>query len=397
MHAIRTTRLTHGGPARSVLDLAHALHERGHEVTILTLDDSGMKSEPSARHGIKSQVLRSYPNERGVLTPSSLRQARELLASADFLHLNEVWELFNVSLARLARRLGVRYCVSPRGSLDDWGFGRKRWRKRLFHSLFSRRMMEAADFVHCTADGERLQSQIWYPRGNTIVIPNLLDMGPFRELPGPEHAAGKFGIPLDRPMLLYMSRISDKKGLEHIVRAMPAILRERPTALLVIAGSGDPNWEHVIRQEISANGVANSVRFTGFVSGRDKVSMLEAASVFLLPSSHENFGNVLFEAAACGARLVITRHIATWRELNAAGAARLVSQDPAEISEAVLDELSCTEGERRERRDAIREWTLSYYGGDRILSMYERAFAGGGQPADHAQTDVRTRAPDASA
>jgi glycosyltransferase involved in cell wall biosynthesis len=381
VHAIRATRLTHGGPARSVLDLARALRGRGHEVTILTLDDSGLASERSTHEPIRSRVLRSLPGERGFLTPRSRREAREVLANADFLHLNEVWELFNVTLASMARQQGVRYCVSPRGSLDDWGFGRKRWRKRLFHSVFSRRMMEAADFVHCTADGERLQSQIWYPRGNTLVIPNLLDMEPFRNLPGPEHAAGKYGIPLDRPILLYMSRISDKKGLEHIIRAMPSILRERPTALLVIAGSGDPNWEHFIRQEVIDAGVESSVRFTGFVSGADKVSMLEAASVFLLPSSHENFGNVLFEAAACGARLVITRHIATWRELNAAGAARLVAQDPAEISEAVLDELSVSESVIHERRRAIRAWTLAYYGGDRIVSMYERCFAGDDVPA----------------
>ncbi len=380
VHAIRTTRLSHGGPARSVLDLAAGLHARGHEVTIATLDAEGVPEEWARANGPRTVTLRSWPGERGFLTPSSARAADRLLQDVDFLHLNEVWELFNVSLARVATRRGVRYCVSPRGSLDDWGFGRKRFRKRAFHALLSRGMMERADFVHCTAAGERHQSEIWYPRGRTVVIPNLLDMMPYRQLPGPEHAAGKYGIPMDRPILLYMSRICDKKGLEHIVRAMPSILRERPTALLVIAGSGDPNWESFIRQEISSAGVESSVRFTGFVSGVDKVSMLENASVFLLPSSHENFGNVLFEAAACGVRLVITRHIATWRELNSAGAARLVAQDPAEIAEAVLDELSVSPAERRSRSAEIRNWTLAYYGGDRILSMYEQAFSG--RPAD---------------
>ncbi len=380
VHAIRTTRLSHGGPARSVLDLAAGLHARGHEVTIATLDAEGVPGEWARADGPRIVTLDSWPGKRGFLMPSSIRVADRLLQGADFLHLNEVWELFNVSLAQAAARRGVRYCVSPRGSLDDWGFGRKRFRKRAFHALFSRGVMERADFVHCTADGERHQSEIWYPRGRTIVIPNLLDMRPYRALPGPELAAGKYGIPMDRPMLLYMSRICDKKGLEHIVRAMPAILRERPTALLVIAGSGDPNWESFIRQEVSAAGVESSVRFTGFVSGVDKVSMLESASVFLLPSSHENFGNVLFEAAACGVRLVITRHIATWKELNDAGAARLVAQDPAEIAEAVLDELSTSPDERRIRSAEIRKWTLDYYGGDRILSMYEQAF--GGKSAD---------------
>ena len=380
VHAIRTTRLSHGGPARSVLDLAAGLHARGHEVTIATLNAEGVPAEWARTDGPRTVTLESWPGERGLLQPSSARAADRLLQGTDFLHLNEVWELFNVSLARVATRRGVRYCVSPRGSLDDWGFGRKRFRKRAFHALFSRGMMERADFVHCTADGERHQSEIWYPGGRTVVIPNLLDMKPYRALPGPEHAAGKYGIPMDRPILLYMSRICDKKGLEHIIRGMPAILRERPTALLVIAGSGDPNWESFIRQEVSAAGVESSVRFTGFVSGIDKVSMLQNASVFLLPSSHENFGNVLFEAAACGVRLVITRHIATWKELNAAGAARLVAQDPAEIAEAVLDELSASPEERRIRSAEIRNWTLAYYGGDRILTMYEQAF--GGRPAD---------------
>jgi glycosyltransferase involved in cell wall biosynthesis len=376
VHAIRTTRLSHGGPARSVLDLAGALYSRGHEVSVLTLNPEGVPEAWSNGSGPRVVRLESWPGQRGPLSRASHRIAGQELEGADFLHLNEVWELFNVSLAGIARRLRLRYCVSPRGSLDDWGFGRKRLRKRAFHALLSRKMMEEASFVHCTADGERAQSELWYPRGRSVVIPNLLDMGPYRELPGGQHAADKFGIPTDRPILLYMSRISEKKGLEHIVRAMPAILERRPTTLLLIAGSGDPAWEYVIKQEIASAGVESSVRFTGFVSGIDKVSMLQLARVFLLPSSHENFGNVLFEAAACGARLVITRQIATWRELDDAGAARVVTQDSGEIARAVIDELSCRDGERLERAARIRSWTLDYYGGDRIAAMYERAFSG---------------------
>jgi glycosyltransferase involved in cell wall biosynthesis len=369
------------------MDLALELHRRGNHVTLLTLDPEGVPESWRRGEGPRTIVLSSWPGERGVLTGRSRRQARAAIEGADMLHLNEVWELFNVSLAGLARKMRVPYCVSPRGSLDDWGFGRKRIRKRVFHALLSRRMMEGARFVHCTADGERLQSETWYPEGRSIVIPNLLDMSPYRQLPGPEVAAGKYGIPLDRPILLYMSRICDKKGLEHIVRAMPVILRERPTALLVIAGSGDAEWEYFIRQEIARVGVEGSVRFTGFVAGVEKVSMLQAASVFLLPSSHENFGNVLFEAAACGARLVITRHIATWRELNAAGAARVVAQDPGEIAEAVLDELSGEAETRLRRSQAIRDWTMSYYGGDRILAMYESAFGTGFEPGRRPRSD----------
>ncbi len=320
-------------------------------------------------------TLATWPNERGVITSSGLRTARAALSGADLLHLHEVWEVFNVQLARLARSMDIPYCLSPRGSLDDWGFGRKRIRKRVFHTLLSRRMMERAAFVHCTADGERAQSEVWYPRGRSVIIPNLLDMSPYAELPGPDLALHSFGLPGDRPILLYMSRICAGKGLEFIVRSMPAILRSRPTALLVIAGSGDPNWEAAIRAEAEGLGVDSSVRFIGFVKGREKASLLQGATLFMLPSSHENFGNVLFEAAACGAPLLVTRHVATWRELNAAGVARVVAQSPEEIAEAALDELALSPEERAGKSRHVREWTLQYFAGDRIASMYEAAYS----------------------
>jgi glycosyltransferase involved in cell wall biosynthesis len=375
VHAIRTTRLSHGGPARSVVDMVGAMHGRGHDARLITVDRSGAPEAWGAPGKPDVFTVRAWPNERGFLTPDGLRTARQALAGADFLHLHEVWEVFNVQLARLARSLGVPYCLSPRGSLDDWGFGRKRIRKRLFHTLLSRRMMERAAFVHCTADGERAQSEVWYPRGRSVIIPNLLDMSPYADLPGPELALHSFGLPGDRPILLYMSRICAGKGLEFIVRAMPAILRSRPTTLLVIAGSGDPNWEAAVRAEAEDLGVSPSVRFIGFVGGREKASLLQTATLFLLPSSHENFGNVLFEAAACGAPLLVTRHVATWRELNAAGVARVVAQTPEEIAEAALDELALDPAEWAAKSRHVRDWTLTYFAGDRIAGMYESAYS----------------------
>lgn len=351
-----------------------AMHGRGHDARLITVDRSGAPEAWGAPGKPDVFTVRTWPNERGFLTPDGLRTARQALAGADFLHFHEVWEVFNVQLARLARSLGVPYCLSPRGSLDDWGFGRKRIRKRLFHTLLSRRMMERAAFVHCTADGERAQSEVWYPRGRSVIIPNLLDMSPYADLPGPELALHSFGLPGDRPILLYMSRICAGKGLEFIVRAMPAILRSRPTTLLVIAGSGDPNWEAAVRAEAEDLGVSPSVRFIGFVGGREKASLLQTATLFMLPSSHENFGNVLFEASACGAPLLITRHVATWRELNAAGVARVVAQTPEEIAEAALDELALAKDAWQTKSRHVRDWTLAYFAGDRIARMYEEAY-----------------------
>lgn len=380
IHAIRSTNLAFGGPPRSTMDMLGALHRRGHRVGIVTLDAVGVPESWGTAGQPDVYQTEIWPGPHGLLTKQGRKVAQQALDGADFLHMHEVWESLHVQLAAIARRSGVPYCLSPRGSLDDWGFGRKRRRKLIFHKLFGKRMMERARFIHCTAVGERDQSQVWYPQGRTAIIPNLLDMAPYRELPGPGLAIEKFGLSLDRPILLYLGRTCEGKGLDFIIEALPKILHERPDAMLVVAGTpsgpNDPPWEAALRRRARQLGVDRQARFLGFVGGDAKVSLMQAASLFMLPSSHENFGNVLFEAAACGCPLLITRHVATWRELNAAGVARVVAQIPDEIAEAALSELAADQSAQPGRRAAIRDWTLDYFGGDRIIRLYERHYSG---------------------
>jgi hypothetical protein len=54
--------------------------------------------------------------------------------------------------------------------------------------------------------------------------------------------------------------------------------------------------------------------------------------------------------------------------------ARVVAQTAEEIAEAALDELALDGGARQAKSSHIREWTLSYFAGDRIARMYEEAY-----------------------
>jgi glycosyltransferase involved in cell wall biosynthesis len=284
------------------------------------------------------------------------------------------WDPLNLQLARIARSLKVPYCVSIRGTLDEWAMAQKSLKKRLFMSLLGRRLLESAAFVHCTAEGEQMQSERWYPRGRSIVIPNLLDMRPYQTLPSPSMADQEFGIPVGAPVLLFMSRIHPGKGLEYVIRAMPAIVAKHPDVLLLVAGGGSPEYIQVIRNEIEQAGVGANVRLVGFVSGESKVALLCRASVLVLASSHENFGNAVFQAAACGTAVIITRQVETWRELWAAKVATVVMQDPWEIGVVVTQQLSIGATERSSQSERIRQWTLDFFGGDRVVCMYEEAY-----------------------
>jgi len=174
VHALRSIRLSLGGPPVSLIDVCQALHDRGHAVSVLSPfpDDVPPRWLSGAGPVVFRQPITSP--KWGRLTRAGVRQAVTALRGADILHLHMPWDPLNHQLAAIARSLDVPYCISTRGTLDDWAMAQKGLKKRVFMHVFGRRLLERAAFIHCTAEGERLQSERWYPRGRSVVVPNQI-------------------------------------------------------------------------------------------------------------------------------------------------------------------------------------------------------------------------------
>lgn len=122
------------------------------------------------------------------------------------------------------------------------------------------------------------------------VIPEGIDTTWFR----PDSATPRSA----QPSFLYLGRLKRYKGLEIALRALAAARRRRGDLTLDIAGQGDdrPRLERLAR----ALGVAEVVRFLGFVSEEEKRRLLRQAWAVVYPSPKEGWGIVNVEAAACG-------------------------------------------------------------------------------------------------
>ncbi len=134
-----------------------------------------------------------------------------------------------------------------------------------------------------------------------------------------ECAAGEFlqGYPelADKRIVLFLGRITFKKGLDILAHAFGRINRARPDTHLVIAGPDSEGYSTKVRQWLSEAGVLDRATFTGMLQGRVKRGAYEAASVFVLPSYTENFGLTIIEALGYGTPVLISTKVNIFREI----------------------------------------------------------------------------------
>jgi glycosyltransferase involved in cell wall biosynthesis len=368
-------RLEAGGVTRAVLDICAPLAARGHEVTLLTLDPADAPRNWDGAGG-RPRVVRL--NRAGAL-PRLSRDSRALAAglfrTVDVAHLHVVWDPVSVQLGRIAERAGLPYIASLHGMLDDWTLGQKALKKRVYLALIGRRFLERAAAVHCTAALERDESAKHFPRGRTVVIPLMFDMTDFMQLPGPEIARARFTTSLrtNAPSVLYVGRLHPIKRIEMLIDAAAELKQSGRDVQVLLAGTGEAGYEKDLRRRASERAVEERVAFLGFVSGREKVSLYQAADLFVLPSSHENFGFVMIEALACGTPAVATKAVSIWPELLQSGAVRIVeptSSDLAATIAGMLDDRVALAAMKAKGR----QWVIETLHADRVVEQYESLY-----------------------
>jgi glycosyltransferase involved in cell wall biosynthesis len=117
----------------------------------------------------------------------------------------------------------------------------------------------------------------------------------------------KIDEPNETELLLFCGRLVQRKGIDVLLRAMPAILRERDVRL-VITGEGDRKDEWM--QLASELGLDSVVEFAGFVSNDELAALYQQCSAYVHPAifddrgDTEGLGVVLVEALSYGCPVV---------------------------------------------------------------------------------------------
>ena len=248
----------------------------------------------------------------------------------DLVHIHALFSYSSYAAARLAAKNGVPFIVRPLGVFNRWGMqNRRRLLKQFSFRFIEQRILRNAAAIHYTSQQERVEAEEAGVRKESVVIPLGVDLSGFRELPGPETFYEKFPEARGREIILFLSRLDPKKGLDLLLRAFATDERRQGTddgrettedglrssvagglgPLLVIAGDGENQFVGDLRRLAGELGIAGEILWTGFLAGTDKLSALAAASLFVLPSYSENFGIALVEAMAAGLPCVMSDQV----------------------------------------------------------------------------------------
>jgi len=344
-HVIPSVAARDGGPSSTVVSMCRALAERAADVTLVTTDADGRGRlpvtlrEPSDWLGVKTRFFHRQLTESFKYSNSLARWLVRHVSEFELVHIHGVLSHAPLAAARACRRAGVPYIVRPLGTLDPWSLAQKALKKRVLLAAVGRPLLRGAAAIHCTSDEERRAVEAELNVHSAVTIPLGVEDTLLVAPPVTKRMAS----------VLVVSRLHPVKNLDAFIHAFADAVEtagDTPRWTLIIAGSGDEAYEQRLRDVVQERGVESRVSFAGWVDREAKISLMRSASMFALPSFHENFGVSLVEALACGLPAFVTRQVHLSGMVKQAGAGWTAECDRQAMRDGLLQAWRDLEGGR---------------------------------------------------
>jgi glycosyltransferase involved in cell wall biosynthesis len=182
-------------------------------------------------------------------------------------------------------------------------------------------------------------------------LPNCIDESQYGAAPKRADLLAKFGLEGKKVVMttgrMDSNGFDSRKGFDEVLEVLPELRRHVPDIAYLIVGDGGEKQR--LGQKAKELGVADIVRFSGYVSDAEKADYYRLADVFAMPGSNPIFDRypfrfVFLEALACGVPVVGSR-LEDESEMNDADAKALIIQvdpnDKADIIRGIFEAFSC--------------------------------------------------------
>lgn len=328
--------------------IAKSLADRGHEEVLVIggrinpgresfvqpdVDSASKQRSGLGRFGIVTFVAW----ERWAFAPAILWRLRRYAREADFITLHSLYSFPVLAGYLLARLYRKPYGLWPHGVLLPAQRRISVGKKKIYDWLIARRIISQASALFFAARGEREEA---YKLGLTppsVVIPHGFDAREFERLPPRGQFRVKYLDGHEGPLLLYLSRLNAKKGLDLLVKAFALVINQMPNTRLAIVGSGDPpGFESEVKGWLREHSVENRTVMPGLLVGQERLQAFADADVFVFPSEAENFGFAMFEAMASCIPVVVSDTLDYSGEVQRYEAGLVMERKPQAFASAIV-------------------------------------------------------------
>lgn len=382
LHVIPSVAPCRGGPSKAIIEMVCALNTIGVRCEIATTNDACTNkldvnlSELTQYKGAPIRFFDRYSSSISAISEfqysrSFVRWIKEHISDYDLIHVHAIFSFCSTYTMWLARQKEVPYVVRPIGQLEQWSLGQSATKKKLYLDLIEKQNLLNSSAVHFTALSESEQALSLLPNLKSILIPLGIDLP--KIIPDASLALRKkWQLDSDIPIIVYLSRIHPKKGLELLFESL-ASLNGEPFKL-IIAGDGDSDYIAQLKLKTQQLGLSKQIIWAGFTTGKDKDLLLQGADLFVLTSYSENFGIAVLEALASGTPALVTDGVALSHEIKLNNLGYVTTTSINSITKNLSHAINEIKGESNSTSQRCRKYVSDHYQWSMIATQLQRLY-----------------------
>ena len=380
LHIIPSVGLVRGGPSLAVLAMVKALQYQGIKAEIATTNDNGTDLlNVSLQQCIEYEQVpvwffcRFSPNIKFIREYAFSSQLTTWLwhniSNYDIVHIHAIFSYPSTVAMAIARLKKVPYIVQPHGLLCKWSLQQKSCKKQIYLKLIEQANLNGSQALHFTSQQEQQEANVLELKAPYFILP----LGIFPSTPvynARKRLRQLFNIPPDEPIILFLSRLHPKKGLDYLI---PALSKSNHRFTFILAGSGSPEYEAQIKSLVFSTNLHNSTLLVGFVQGEFKDLLIQGSDLFVLTSRSESFGIVVLEALIAGLPLLITPGVALAPIIKQHQVGYVTELDVSAIS-CTLDEFLTNTQAAKDMGERGRQLVFEKYTWEQIASQMQQIY-----------------------
>jgi len=322
-----------GGQEKYVFHLSQQLLKMGHRVTILTSNfPAGKRRDELDGLAIHRYACWGRPL-RNPLTPG-LIFSPAIPPDADILHTHNLHSFASNAAILLRQRAKLPLVLTSHGQLA-FDSPLADAAVSLYTQILGKMTAHLADKIITATPSEknRLVKTLGLPPSRIEVIPVGIDLPGWDELAASLTEVSPLSGFEGRSILLVATQLIRRKGIHHLLDALPLITCQFPDVLLAIAGAGEA--EPALKGQTRRLGLERHTHFCGLLTEPQLARAYQAAQIFILPSLGEGQPTCIMEAWAFSRPVIATR-IEGVTDYYGEAALLVEPGSPSALAEAVI-------------------------------------------------------------